>query len=265
MTSLAPRLSTAEAAIPPADVVSILGVSVANVTKREAIALMDAWIRGYDGRGRAVFIANAHTLNLAHEDATYRRILNSADVVFGDGAGVRLAVRLRGVRMKDNLVGTDLMPLFLRAKRKRGYRYFLLGGAPGVPERAVARVEQTIPGVQIVGHHHGYLDEAESRAVVAQINACAPDLLLVAMGNPRQERWIHDHLDKLLVPVSVGVGGLVDHWAGNLRRAPLWVRRRGIEWVQLLLQQPRKWRRYMLGNPKFVFRALSDAHASRSS
>jgi N-acetylglucosaminyldiphosphoundecaprenol N-acetyl-beta-D-mannosaminyltransferase len=85
------------------------------------------------------------------------------------------------------------------------------------------------------------------------------------MGNPMQEQWIHGHLPMLEVPVSIGVGGLFDHWGGTLRRAPLWVRCLGIEWVQLLIQQPHKWRRYVLGNPKFVCRALSDAHASRSS
>ena len=239
--------------------VPILGVRVANATKRQAIALMDTWITRHDGRSRAVFIVNAHTLNLAWEDEVYQQVLNGADVVFGDGTGVRLAARLRGVRMKDNLVGTDLMPLFLRAKRKRGYRYFLLGGAPGIADRAVAQVEQSVPGVQIVGHNHGFLNQFESRQIVTQINACAPDLLLVAMGNPRQERWIHEHLPTLHVPVCVGVGGLIDHWAGNLQRASSWVRGLGIEWVQILIQQPHKWQRYLLGNPKFAARGVAEA------
>jgi len=91
------------------------------------------------------------------------------------------------------------------------------------------------------------------------INRAAPDMLLVAMGNPLQERWLHAHLPALRVPVSVGVGGLFDHWAGNLRRAPVWVRRLGIEWVQILLHQPHKWRRYVLGNPKFIVRAVREA------
>ena len=80
------------------------------------------------------------------------------------------------------------------------------------------------------------------------------------MGNPLQEQWIHDHRAALRVPVSIGVGGLFDHWGGNLRRAPLWVRRLGFEWLQILLQQPgRKWRRYLLGNPKFLARAFGTA------
>src|SRR5262249_42842994 len=140
----------------------------------------------------------------------------------------------------------------------RGYRYFLLGGSPGTPERAATLLERDFPGIHIAGHCHGYVSLGEARDVVATINRARPEMLLVAMGNPLQERWLHDHLDALRVPVSVGVGGLFDHWAGSLHRAPLWVRRLGIEWAQLLLQQPHKWRRYVLGNPKFIVRAIRD-------
>src|SRR5690606_24428114 len=122
-------------------------------------------------------------------------------------------------------------------------------------ERAAATARVRFPGWIQAGCHHGYVQQPdEAAAAIAQINAAAPDVLLVGMGNPLQERWIHDHLDELRVPVAIGVGGLFDHWAGNLRRAPTWVRALGYEWVQLLLQQPHKWRRYLLGNPKFLYR-----------
>mgnify|MGYP003349334003 CR=1 FL=1 len=91
-------------------------------------------------------------------------------------------------------------------------------------------------------------------------------LLLVGMGNPLQETWIDRWRERLGVPVAIGVGGLFDHWGGNLRRAAPWVRRLGIEWVQILLQQPgRKWRRYLVGNPLFLARALRDRSTSRAS
>jgi len=236
--------------------ISILGVPVADATKAEAIALMESWIRARDGRARAVFIVNAHTVNLAYEDAGYRAVLNAADVVFGDGTGVRMAARLRGVELKDNLVGTDLLPEFFAATRDQNFRYFLLGGAPGTAARAAAQLEQSFPGIRIAGYHHGYIEREQTQDVLGLLHRTAPDMLLVGLGNPRQERWIHDHLPRLNVPVSIGVGGLFDHWAGNLRRAPEWVRGYGMEWVQLLMQQPHKWRRYVLGNPKFVFRAV---------
>lgn len=242
--------------------ISLLGVRVTDTTKREAMALMEAWVHAADGRARAAFIVNAHTLNLACEDAAYRAVLNAADVVFADGTGVRLAASLRGVQLADNLVGTDLLPLFFKTRLERGYRYFFLGGTPGTDARAAARVRNDFPGIQVVGHHHGFFSDGAAPAVISMINAAAPDMLLVAMGNPLQERWIHAHRPALRVPVCIGVGGLINHWAGDLQRAPQWVRELGMEWGQILLQQPHKWRRYLLGNPKFVFRAVVDAHRS---
>lgn len=100
--------------------------------------------------------------------------------------------------------------------------------------------------------------------MIEKINVARPDLLLVGMGNPRQEYWIHAHKAKLRVPVCIGVGGLFDHWAGNLKRAPLWVRRQGFEWLQILLQQPFKWRRYLVGNPKFLIRIVQQLPRDRS-
>jgi N-acetylglucosaminyldiphosphoundecaprenol N-acetyl-beta-D-mannosaminyltransferase len=244
--------------------VRVLGVDITDATKQEAVELMAAWVRAADERTRAVFIVNAHTLNLACDDASFRAVLADADVVFGDGTGVRLAARLKGVSLRDNLVGTDLLPAFFRAHLASGYRYFLLGAAPDTVHRAARRLRCAYPGIQIVGHHHGYVGAAETAEVIDMINQASPDMLLVAMGNPIQEQWIDRYRDALRVPVCIGVGGLFDHWAGNLRRAPEWVQAAGIEWVQILLQQPHKWRRYLVGNPKFVVRALRDAWRERN-
>lgn len=240
--------------------VDLLGVPVTNATQAEAADLFEAWITGREARGRAVYIVNAHTLNLAAEDPSYRAVLCAGDVVFGDGTGVRLAAKLKGVRMRDNLVGTDLLPFFFSTRLERGYRYYLLGATEDTVGRAAAYLRAQFPGIQVVGHRHGYVRPAETAGVVREINAAGPDVLLVAMGNPIQERWIHEQRGDLRVPVSIGVGGLFDHWGGNLRRAPQWVRRMGAEWVQILLQQPgRKWRRYLVGNPKFIARAMRAA------
>jgi N-acetylglucosaminyldiphosphoundecaprenol N-acetyl-beta-D-mannosaminyltransferase len=255
-----PRLRSVPSQLPT---VTLFGLAVTNATKREAVALMESWIGARDRRSRAVFIVNAHTLNQAADDPGYAALLSGGDVVFADGVGARIAARLKGVHMRDNLVGTDLVPLFMRAKRARGYRYFLLGGTPGTAERAAAQLREDVPGIAIAGCQHGWFDGAETGAVIERINAAAPDMLLVAMGNPLQEQWIATHLPALRVPVSIGVGGLFDHWAGDLQRAPSWVRRGGMEWVQLLLQQPHKWRRYVLGNPRFLSRALVDARRDR--
>jgi N-acetylglucosaminyldiphosphoundecaprenol N-acetyl-beta-D-mannosaminyltransferase len=243
-----------------------MGVTLANASMQEAIDVIEALVRAPDAASHGIYIVNAHALNLAAESESYRTALNAAHCVFGDGTGVRWAARVRGVQVKANLVGTDLVPELFRRTAGRGYRYYMLGADAATIERAAQTCARAFPGWSLAGFHHGYVNDDESAALAAidRINAAGTHMLLVGMGNPLQELWIHRHLHRLRVPVSIGVGGLFDHWGGNLKRAPAWVRRRGIEWVQLLLQQPHKWRRYLLGNPKFVMRMLRSAAVERA-
>jgi N-acetylglucosaminyldiphosphoundecaprenol N-acetyl-beta-D-mannosaminyltransferase len=248
------------------DRVRILGVQIANLSSREAIELIERLLLADASQSKGIYIANAHTLVLASESRSYRDVLNSGYRIFADGTGARWAARMQGVRLKANLVGTDLIPELFRTTGGRGYRYFLLGGNAQTIARAAHACVRLHPGWDLAGFHHGYVhEESQSAAVIDQINAARPHLLLVGMGNPSQEQWIHRHRDKLRVPVSIGVGGLFDHWAGNLRRAPEWVRRQGLEWFQIMLQQPHKWRRYLIGNPKFLIRAARSALVERRS
>lgn len=239
------------------DRVRILGVNIRNCDTPEAIGLLDRIIRQRPKVARSIFIVNAHTLNLASENRSYLETLRRGDIVLGDGTGIRWAARLRGKCMKDNLVGTDLVPAFFADTAGRGYSYFLLGGDAPTIERAAAAAGERFPGWRCAGFHHGYLNDSTlTGQVIDAINASSADVLLVGMGNPKQEQWIAKHLDDLRVPLSIGVGGLFDHWGGNLTRAATWIRALGFEWLQLLGQQPGKWRRYVLGNPKFLFRIL---------
>jgi N-acetylglucosaminyldiphosphoundecaprenol N-acetyl-beta-D-mannosaminyltransferase len=241
--------------------VTLLDVAIANVTRRRAIELMEGLILSHAGQARSVFFANAHTLNLAASRPDYRGVLNSADYVFGDGTGVRWAARLRGVGLEDNLNGTDLMPEFFEATAGRGYRYFLLGAAPATVETAARAAEARFPGWKQAGFHHGFLGDPQTLAgAIERVNRARPHLLLVAMGNPRQEQWIARYRHRLRANLCVGVGGLFDFWAGKFRRAPAWLRRVGHEWVWRLVADPRdKARRYLLGNPLFLARAMRDA------
>jgi N-acetylglucosaminyldiphosphoundecaprenol N-acetyl-beta-D-mannosaminyltransferase len=252
----------AESTRPSLAHVNVCGVRIANLTKAEATAHMRGLIREPASRARAIYIVNAHTINLACELPGFRDLLNAGDAVFGDGTGVRWAARLQGIRMRDNLVGTDLVPHFFGATAAEGFRYYLLGGNDTVVHAATDHVTRTY-GVTMAGCHQGHFPPTENGRVVEHINASGADVLLVAMGNPVQERWIHENREALRVRLCVGVGGLVDHWGGALRRAPKWVRARGLEWVQIMVQQPHKWRRYILGNPKFLYRCVRDSRARR--
>jgi N-acetylglucosaminyldiphosphoundecaprenol N-acetyl-beta-D-mannosaminyltransferase len=232
---------------------SVFGVGVLDFSMDDALELCLRVMGAPLERAHALYFVNAHTLNLAWDDPSYREVLRSADWVFGDGTGVRWAVRfLHGVRLRDNVNGTDLVPALLG--RDTGLRYFLLGASAGAIERAAAHARVAFPGWQLVGHHHGYVGVDDCAPVVEKINASRPHLLLVGMGNPKQERWIRAQRANLSVPLCMGTGGLVDYWAGDLERAPRWLRALGFEWLHLLLAQPRKFRRYVFGNPLFLLR-----------
>lgn len=233
----------------------VLGVRITDVTRSRAAQLIGQMLAAGDGTTRAVFFANAHTLNLAAADAQFREVLNSADYVFGDGTGVRCAARLQGIRVRDNLAGTDLTPLVFETLAAYGYRYFLLGGTEDTVRRAAEHAARTFHGWVLAGYHHGYIHDARvCETVIQQINQARPHLLLVGMGNPLQERWIIQHRHQLQVPLCMAVGGLFGYWAGQLTRSPRWLRRLGAEWIGILCQQPHKARRYLLGNPLFLWR-----------
>lgn len=246
----------------------LLGVTIADVTKAEACDLIEeSLLRVREGNApaRTFYFVNAHTLNLATEDAGYRELLNRGDYVFGDGTGVRWGARLQGIRVKDNLVGTDLTPALFASKAGRGYSYFLLGSDQRTVEAAAAYAQTQFPGWIQAGFHHGYLNEAAAeRIAVAAIREARPDVLLVGMGNPIQERWIDRWAGELPVGALLGIGGLYDYWAGNVSRAPQAIRRAGYEWLWRLYQQPRaKAHRYLIGNPLFLYRLLGERAAFR--
>ncbi len=194
--------------------IPVFEVPVADSEYDEAADLLDSFLERHD-RARSVYFANAHTLNCAHDSSAYREVLRRADCVFGDGTGVRWAVRtLHGVSLRANVNGTDLVPYFMeRAQQmERGLRIFLLGARPDVLARTVGRLRQCYPGWRVAGWHHGYVNEETSPRVVRAINRAQPDLLLVAMGNPRQEEWIDRNLARLDVPLlCMGVGGGLKH------------------------------------------------------
>jgi N-acetylglucosaminyldiphosphoundecaprenol N-acetyl-beta-D-mannosaminyltransferase len=240
----------------PAEPIHLLGVRFDCLSRAGALDALEAELGRLNHR--KVYIVNAHTLNLAWRDPAFRRVLNKADFLLNDGSGVGLAARMRGRRFPANLVGTDLVPQICSRAAAKNKGVYLLGGRPGVPERAAAKLREKVPGLKISGFRDGYFTEAQREKVLDTINCSRTSVLLVAFGNPLQEVWIHENAARLRCDLCIGVGGLFDHLAGQLRRAPAWMRRAGIEWMHILLQQPHKWRRYLLGNPLFLWRAVGD-------
>ncbi len=242
------------------DAVRVLGVDFLDWTMPQALERIAAELERSSGPARAVYFVNAATLNLATERPEYRAVLNEGDYVFGDGTGVRMGARmLHGVHLRDNVNGTDLTPALLSSNVGKGLRYFLLGATPEAIERAARRARELFPHWVQAGHHHGYLnDPAVNEAALAKVNASGSHLLLVGMGNPLQETWIHNHRDRLDVRVAMGIGGLFTYWSGDLDRAPEWMRKIGQEWLHILLSQPHKAGRYLKGNPLFLARVMKE-------
>jgi exopolysaccharide biosynthesis WecB/TagA/CpsF family protein len=238
----------------------LLDVPVAMISPAEALAEIE---RLYLGDTPAVVAyVNAHTLNLAAKDIEYRRVLQEADLVLNDGAGVALAARLQGKRFPANLNGSDFNPQIVRLASERDWPVFLLGGRPGVARSAAERLQARFNRLNVAGLRDGYFED-ESVAV-GEIKRSGAGLLMVALGNPKQELFLARHLSATGARLGVGVGAFFDFTAGDVPRAPAWMNRVGIEWVYRLAQEPgRMWRRYLVGNPVFLARSIREAVRNR--
>ncbi|MEM1245268.1 MAG: WecB/TagA/CpsF family glycosyltransferase [Acidobacteriota bacterium] len=231
----------------------IFGVEIANLSMEEAVD----WIveRARASRTSKLAFVNPDCLNLAYRNPEYRGALRDCDLVLPDGIGVHLACRMLGTRLLANTNGTDLFPLLCERAALETVPLYFLGAREGIAQGAAEAMQKRYPGLPIVGTQHGYFPEAEEAAVVDAVADAEPRVVLVAFGAPRQDTWIADRIDRLPAGVAMGVGGLFDYYSGRIERAPRWVREVGMEWAWRVLQEPgRLWRRYLVGNPLFLWR-----------
>ena len=236
--------------------VEILGVPVASLTMREAVEQVEHWMD--ERRGALIATANAEMIMNATRDEELLEILRAADLVVPDGAGTVWAAHHLGHSMPERVAGYDLTQELLKRAPEKHRRVFFFGSAPGVAEKARQKAEALYPGIQVVGVRNGYFNEAEEPEIIREIREAEPDLLLAALGVPKQEKWLKKHKKELGVPVSIGVGGTLDVMAGTVKRAPLWMQKAKLEWLFRGILQPKRVGR-LLALPKFVFRV----HASK--
>jgi len=232
--------------------VEILDIPLFNSTMEQAI---DDILKLADAPQPArIFFTNPHCVNIAQSDSEYKKILQRADLNFADGIGMKIAGHILARNICQNVNGTDLFPRLCAAFADNGKRMYLFGGRPEVCEAVAQWVRTNYPTLELCGWHHGYIDECNEE-VIADIAAARPDLLVVAMGVPTQEKWIENHLGQTGARAAMGVGGLFDFYSGRISRAPLWLRELGLEWTYRLIQEPqRMWKRYIIGNAHFVLR-----------
>lgn len=238
--------------------IKVLGVPIAKVTMDEAVRTVDRFMKS--DRFHSVFTPNPEIVMLARDNERFFKVLGEADLVIPDGIGVVIGSKLQ--KHTDNLpervAGYDLVQNTMKLATKEGYKYYFLGSKPGIAELAAEKMRETYPGIQIVGTRDGYFKEQDEAAIIKDINESGANILLVALGAPRQELWIEDH--KALLPnvrVAIGVGGSLDGMAGVVKRAPLIFQKLGLEWFYRLIKQPTRFKR-MLVLPKFLVEVLLD-------
>jgi len=212
-----------------------------------------------------VCFVNADCANIAYRNQNYKQVLNESDMVFADGIGMKIAGKMLKREIRDNVNGTDMFPLLIKALSGTGKGIYLLGARPGVVNDVKEWVMRNSPHTLISGQHHGYFSDDEQSEVINSIKESGASLLLVAFGAPRQDMWISEYLEQTGVKVAVGVGGLFDFFSGRMPRAPLWMRKIGMEWVYRLLQEPgRMWKRYIIGNVLFLWRVMGEKLRSKT-
>jgi N-acetylglucosaminyldiphosphoundecaprenol N-acetyl-beta-D-mannosaminyltransferase len=230
--------------------VVILGVPVDNLTMTETVDRLTALVAAgrASGKSHQVVTVNADFVKNAMLDPEVRYLLQDADLACADGMPLVWGARLLDVPLKGRITGADLVPLLAERAAEQGYSIYLLGAAPGVAAAAAALLKQRYPRLKIAGVNSPPVGPVLEMggALLADIRAARPDILLVAFGNPKQEKWIGMYKQQLSVPVMIGVGGTLDFLTGTTKRAPQWMQRSGLEWLYRLLREPgRLWKRYV--------------------
>ncbi len=258
------RCMSVNPSAPKPEQFNLLGVTISNLSIQESLDRINQAI-DYNEPAQFAFV-NPDCLNKACKDAEYADTLNALPSVFADGIGIRIACKILGKGLRDNVNGTDLFPLLCEQAIKNHHTLYFLGGAPGVTDVMVEKLHLSHPALIIAGHQHGFFEPDQTGAVIDDINSSGADILLVAFGAPKQEAWLRNHHDELTPAVRMGVGGLFDFYSDRISRAPRWLRDIGMEWAWRLLQEPgRMWQRYLVGNPLFLWRVRQEAKSQRQS
>ncbi|WLR50620.1 WecB/TagA/CpsF family glycosyltransferase [Bacillus tianshenii] len=239
--------------------VSILGVPFLHTTMEE---MTQRVVKHWESNEKAfVITANPEIVMKAREEQVFQEIVGRADYITADGIGVVKAAEMLGDPLPERVAGYDLMHELLKKANERSLNLYMLGAGEDVIEEAANAVKRQYPNVKIAGYHHGFFDW-ESDAIPNQINEAGADLVLVALGCPRQEQWIDQNINKFHKGVFIGVGGSFDVLAGKVERAPEMWQKMNAEWLYRLVKQPSRWRR-MLALPRFVGHVMKEKASKR--
>lgn len=246
---------TSIAACPKPDRVEILGVPVDCLTMDQAMDALESFVAS--GEPHIVVTADSSGLVIAQNDPEFREILLRADLVTPDSAGILWASRRKGKEVPARVSGVDIVGRLCALSADRGFRLYFLGAAPGIAEVAAEKLRLKFPGCNIVGTRHGFFPPESDEVVAREVAALKPHVLLVAMGIPRQEKFIKATQGIIGAPVAMGVGGSFDVFSGRAKRAPQWVQRVWLEWLWRVMLNPRKFGKVKT-LPVFLWRVLRE-------
>jgi N-acetylglucosaminyldiphosphoundecaprenol N-acetyl-beta-D-mannosaminyltransferase len=239
--------------------IRLLGISLTLVDKESLLAAVQHFI--LTQQKALVLSGNIYAFNLAYEIDWLRTFFNRANVVRIDGAGLRLGAKLMGYPTPARMTWADFAWDLARLCEQNDFSLFFLGAKPGVAQQAAHKLSSKHPRLRFVGIHDGYFNKLkgnmENQMVVQTINAAQPDILVVGFGMPLQEEWLSENWNDLNATVTFTGGAVFDYISGELQRAPKWMTDYGLEWFGRFLIEPRRlWQRYLIGNPKFLWRIL---------
>jgi len=229
--------------------VKLFQVGIDRIDSQRVIAKIEEFISSHRTHPRLIVTPDTLAILRARKDSEYFKILKSADLVTPDGAGILWATSTLNQPLIERVTGIDIINRVCQLAAQKGYSLYLLGSYPGIAEEAALNLTRRYPGLKIVGSYHGYFDSRvkeditpnkEEGEIINDINEKHPDILLVGMGVPKQEKWITNNLEKLNVSVCMGVGGSFDVLSGRIPRAPLWMQRHGMEWLYRFIKQPKR-------------------------
>jgi N-acetylglucosaminyldiphosphoundecaprenol N-acetyl-beta-D-mannosaminyltransferase len=229
-----------------------LGVNVITLNYDEIIE--DIKKRMEKGLTSTIIAVNPEKVITASQDEQVKTLINDATYQIPDGVGVLIASRLKGGAIQSRVTGVDMMDRLLKFAADEGKKVFMYGAKEEVVALAKVKIEEKYPSIQITGYSNGYTKDQDE--LVRKINESGAEIIFVALGSPRQELWIRDHMNELNVKVYQGVGGSFDVFAGNVKRAPSFFRKAGLEWFYRLISDPKRFKR-QLALPKFLFKIIT--------
>ncbi len=235
--------------------IDIFGVPIDDYTPAEFVSQLEVLIER-KGQG-LVCPVNIDMLNQCYKNKWLHSFISNADLIQAESSGVLLGAKLKGKPLSGKVVSNEIIYKLAKRWESKPYSIYFLGGPEGQSEAAKAKLQVKYPDFKIVGGHRGHLTVKESEQVIKEINSAKPDILMVGFGCPAQEEWIDKYRSKLSVPLIWAIGNITSYVAGTVSTAPQWMKNFGLEWLHRFLLEPKRmWKRYLIGNPLFIFRVL---------